>query len=81
MSLMKAGKDVSAVIASFVGTPEAAGLVVAGFYSAYPHRQPEGTTSDPWTTELAAPNGSATDVAVEILASDEFFQSSRKGGI
>jgi len=29
---------------------------------------------------LASPDGSATDVAVGFLASDEFFDASRRGG-
>ena len=36
------------------------------------HRQPEPVTSDIWFNMLEAPDGSATDVAVGILAGPEF---------
>jgi hypothetical protein len=72
---LASGASRVAIEASFVESPEADGQMVQSFYTAFLHRQREpGTTSNGWVNMLEATNGSATDVAVGILASSEFDQ-------
>jgi len=72
---LASGMSRQAVEAYFVDSSEAIGQIVGSFYTAYLHRQPEQGTSNTWGTMLAAPNGSATDVATGMLSSVEFAQN------
>ena len=69
---LASGTGRQAVVDDFINAPEAVDQVINGFYADYLHRTPEIATSDLWLKMLQAPNGSATDVAIDILSSDEF---------
>ncbi len=79
LAQLAGGESRQAIMAEFVGSPEARGQIVASFDSAY-LRRPADSTSQGWVDALASPDGSATDVAVGFLAGDEFFDASRRGG-
>ncbi|WP_435011947.1 Ig-like domain repeat protein (plasmid) [Tundrisphaera lichenicola] len=74
---MASGVARKSVTAAFVRSAEAAEQIVESFYVSYLHRPTGGVASNPWTLSLETPGGSATKVAIGILASNEFFQDSQ----
>ena len=76
---LTSGTSRQTVIADFVQSAEAVDQLVTSDYTAYLHRQPESGTSGLWATMLESPNGSATDVAIGILASEEFDDDATAG--
>jgi hypothetical protein len=78
-SALASGMSRQALVASIVGSTEAVDQVVESDYAAYLHRQPDANDLSTWTSIIDAPGGSASDVTVDILASDEFYQDAQKG--
>jgi hypothetical protein len=66
------------IVADFVESFEADDQIVTSDYAAFLHRPREANTSNVWISMLQAPNGSASDVAADILASPEFDQDAVK---
>jgi Bacterial Ig domain/Domain of unknown function (DUF4214) len=79
-AVLASGLSRQAIEADFVQSIEASHQIVNGFYAAYLHRPAEVVESDAYVTMLEAPGGSATDVALDILASSEFDQDAVKPG-
>jgi Domain of unknown function (DUF4214) len=74
---LASGVSREAIAAYFVESAEADDQIVDSDYTAFLHRQREQGTSQGWVNILEAPNGSASDVAVGILASPEFDEEAR----
>jgi hypothetical protein len=72
-SRLSSGLSRAAVVAEFVGSPEAVDQIVNSFYASDLHRQSDPTSSA-WVQELESPEASATDVAVGFLSDPEFDQ-------
>ena len=62
------------IVNDFVESTEADNQIVVSDYTAFLHRQPEQGAAEMWVNMLEAPDGSATRVAVDILAGPEFDQ-------
>ncbi|WP_435008425.1 Ig-like domain repeat protein [Tundrisphaera lichenicola] len=75
---LSAGMTRRAIEAYFVDSPEAIDQLVTSFYASYLRRQPDPTSAR-WSTELSSPRGSATDVAIGFLTSEEFIKRARRG--
>ena len=73
---LASGMSRQAVEAHFVESSEAASQLVTSFYASYLRRQSD-SSSHFWLTNLESSNGSATDVALGFLTSDEFDQRAR----
>ncbi|WP_435020745.1 Ig-like domain repeat protein [Tundrisphaera sp. TA3] len=76
---LASGASRASIVTQFVQSLEAVDQILDGFYSSY-LRRGRDSFSGRWVDELDSPTGSATSVAVGILASDEFFASSTRGG-
>ena len=70
-SALDAGRSRDSVEAVFVGSAEANDQIVESFYVGSLNRSREGKTSDIWTIMLSK-GDAASEVAIGILASDEF---------
>ena len=79
LAAIASGASRDAVAAGFVAAPEANDRVVASLYRAFLRREREAGPSSTWDDRLDAGAASATDVAIGILASDEFARLSLAG--
>jgi hypothetical protein len=72
---LSSGVSRQTIVADFVESPEADTQIVVSNYAAFLRRQPEQEENqEGWINRLQAQNASATDVAVDFLASTEFEQ-------
>ena len=73
VSAVASGVSRAAIVSRFVRSAEATDQILDGFYSSY-LRRGRDPRSGSWAEQLNAPAGSASPVAIGILASDEFFR-------
>jgi hypothetical protein len=71
-SALTSGTSRETVVADFVQSTEAIDQVINSDYASFLHREPETGGPTIWMDVLESPNGSASTVAVNILASPEF---------
>ena len=72
-SAVASGVGHAAIVSQFVRSAEATDQILDGFYSSY-LRRGRDPRSGSWADRLNSPDGSASSVAIGILASDEFFR-------
>ncbi len=71
-AVMSAGETRSAVVASFVGSPEAVDLTVDRFYESYLQRRVDSIGLALWSGFLEAPHGTPSLMEAGILSSPEY---------
>ena len=73
VSQLNAGKSPLDVAFGFIYGQEASTALVNGLYSTLLHRTPDSVSLQMWVGDLTARTLSAEQVAVQLLASDEYF--------